>query len=134
VVVNEVAASSYLNIKQEVFQQDPQVQEPFSAARYDGPFAEAKGKLWWRGMLDDIVADSSFADGNELASKKLARDLPASECCEDSSKTAGYYCMLTRKPVSFENSVGGLSWFPRGADLARISRSANEEVVPWLTA
>jgi hypothetical protein len=134
VVLNEVAASSYLNIKQDNFQDKPHVQEPFAKARYDGPFAEAKGLLWWRGMLDDIVADSGFADGRELASKALSADLLPSECCEDPAKTAGYFCMVRRRPVSIENSVGGLSWFPRGADLARISRSANEEVVPWLTA
>ena len=134
VVLNEIAASSYLNIKQEVFQADPRVQEPFAAARYAGPFAEARGKLWWRGMLDDVVADSGHADGRELASKHLEMDLLASECCEDPTKAAGYYCMLSNRPVSLENSLGGLSWFPRGADLARISRSKSEELGPWLTA
>jgi hypothetical protein len=45
---------------------------------------------------------------------------------------AGYYCMLRELPVSFENSKGGLPWFPRGADLARVSRSAYEQLGPWL--
>jgi hypothetical protein len=133
VVVNEVAASSYLNIREDVFQ-DAQVQEPFRPARYNGPFAEAKGKLWWRGMLDDIVSDGGFADGKELASKFLNAKLTDSRCCEEPAKSAGYYCMIRRKPVRLENSVSGMSWFPRGADLARISRSANQEDAPWHNA
>jgi hypothetical protein len=40
--------------------------------------------------------------------------------------------MLSKKPVSLENSKGGLTWFPRGADLARISNKKFEEDVPWL--
>lgn len=134
VVLNEVAASSYLNIRQDVFRDDPRVQEPFATAHYAGPFAEARGKLWWRGVLDDLVADSGYAGGREMSSKYVDRELPASECCEDPKKPAGYYCMLSNRPVSLENSVGGLSWFPRGADVARISRSKSEELGPWLTA
>jgi len=132
VVVNAVAASSYLNILAESFQQDGSVQNLFHQARYRGPFAEAKEPLWWRGMLDDIVANSGAADGRDFASRQLNKEIGQSACCEDASKPAGFYCMLARKPVSFENSKAGLSWFPRGADLARISRSKYDELGPWL--
>lgn len=131
VVVNAVAASSYLNILAEAFEQDGSIQALFQQARYAGPFADAKEALWWRGMLDDMIADSDAVDGRDFASRRLKKEIPQSKCCEDPSKPAGYYCMLARKPVSLENSKGGLSWFPRGADLARISKSKYEELGPW---
>ena len=132
VVVNPVAAASYLNIRTEEFCEDSTVQRLFKSARYAGPFAKAKESLWWRGMLDDMIAAESLSDGRELAMKHLSRVLPQSECCENSSVPAGYYCMLRKLPVSRGNSRPGLSWFPRGADLARVSRTKYEELGPWL--
>ncbi len=132
VVVNDVAASSYLNIKEDTFRSTPAVQALFEKARYRGPFAEAKGPMWWRGMLDDIVAGSGSADGREFAAGQLQQEILPSECCEDPTRPAGYYCMLSRKPVSLENSKTGLAWFPRGADLARVSARKYEELGPWL--
>ena len=132
VVVDEVAAASYLNIKGDIFHSDSQVRVLFNDATYSGPFATAKGPMWWRAKLDDIVANSNVPDGRDHASRILAREIPRSECCEDSSKPAGYYCMLSKKPVSLENSKGGLAWFPRGADLARVSLSKYDEIGPWL--
>jgi len=132
VVVNGVAAASYLNIHEEAFLGDKSVAELFQRARYDGPFANAKEALWWRGMLDDIVANSDAEDGRDFASRELNRQIRRSECCENPERVAGYYCMLGRKPVSFENSKGGLPWFPRGADLARVSKSKYDELGPWL--
>lgn len=132
VVVNGVAASSYLNIKDQEFISNQKIQSLFEKARYRGPFAAAKEPLWWRGMLDDLVGDSGCADGREFVEKEIKQAIPRSQCCEDTSKPAGYYCMLRKMPVSLENSRPGLSWFPRGADLARISRSKYEEEVPWL--
>jgi hypothetical protein len=131
VVVNDVAASSYLDIKKDVFS-TPEVQAIFAASRYRGPFADAKAPLWWRGMLDDLVADGGVKDGRRLVEKALQKDVPPSECCEDPTKSAGYYCMLSGQPVSFDNSNAGLTWFPRGADLARISKRKYAELVPWL--
>ncbi len=133
VTVGVIPASSYLNIREDVFRDDQRVQALFSDARYKGPFAGAKVPMWWRGALDDLVSGSGFRDGRELVSKRLQRDdIPPSQCCEDPSIIAGYYCMLKEKPVSLKNSKGGLPWFPRGADLARVSTSALEELGPWL--
>jgi hypothetical protein len=131
VLVNEVAASSYLNIKLDDFQL-ADVQGVFAEARYKGPFAGAKEPMWWRGMLDDIVSGSSLVDGRELVEQRLHRPIFPSECCEDTTKSAGYYCMLSNRPVSLENSKSGLTWFPRGADLARVSLSKYDELGPWL--
>ncbi|HMG05547.1 MAG TPA: hypothetical protein VK581_08800 [Chthoniobacterales bacterium] len=132
VTVNEVAASSHLNIRLDTFRQQA-VKELFASALYVGPFSAARlGALWWRGMLDDLVSDSGFSDGRTFAEDKLARSVPASQCCEEPSKPAGYYCFLSEQPVSLENSKPGLPWFPRGADLTRVSRSRYEEDEPWL--
>ncbi|HUN98534.1 MAG TPA: hypothetical protein VMU69_20170 [Bradyrhizobium sp.] len=131
IVVNETAASSYLNIDKKAFQ-SPGVQQLFNKASYNGPFSAAKRPIWWRGALDDIVAKSGASDGRQYATKLLGKNLPQSKCCVDPKKTAGYYCMLSEEPVSLDNSKAGLAWFPRGADLARIGTTKYQEIVPWL--
>lgn len=132
-LVNEVAAASYLNIATDHFQK-PEVRAIFGAALYEGPFANSKRPQWWRGMLDDIVSGENCSDGLELARKNVSSTINPSQCCEDPSKPAGYYCIISGQPVSLENSRGGLSWFPRGADLTRISKTQFEEYGPWLGA
>lgn len=130
VLVNNVAAASYLNILTEEFVGD--VANLFSSAKYQGPFAIDNKPFYWRAMLDDLISDSGFADGACLAEASLARTVQRSQCIEDALQTAGYYCMLTESPVSFENSYPGLNWFPRGADLARLSKTNFDQIGPWL--
>lgn len=130
VVVNQVAAASYLNIHKDDFSGD--VLNLFSEAKYAGPFADAKEPLWWRGMLDDSLSIKECVDGRALILKQMSREVRPSACCENAQQPAGFYCMLTGQAVSFENSRGGLPWFPRGADLARVSKSAYEQLGPWL--
>jgi hypothetical protein len=131
--VNEVAAASYLNIETESFRR-ADVQTIFEAAVYRGPFADPNAPQWWRGMLDDIVASEHCADGLELVRKRVDTEIGSSRCREEPSKPAGYYCIISDEPVSLENSKGGLSWFPRGADLTRVSKTKFEEYEPWLGA
>lgn len=83
-------------------------------------------------MLEDLVAEAGVTDGRAYATKQLGKAVARSECCEDASKPAGYYCFLSERPVSLENSKAGLPWFPRGADLARVCKSRYEEDEPWL--
>jgi hypothetical protein len=132
-LVNEVAAGSYLNIGIDDFR-EPSVRLLFDQAIYRGPFADTKKPQWWRGMLDDIVSHEDCNDGLEFARKKAKPTAVGSQCCVDPSKPAGYYCIISQKPVSLQNSKGGLSWFPRGADLTRISLPMLEEYGPWLGA
>jgi hypothetical protein len=132
-LVNDVAAASYLNIATISFR-DSNVQGVFKKALYHGPFSDAKQPRWWRGVLDDVVSHHNCVDGLELVRKKVSSTIRRSQCCVDSSKTAGYYCIISRLPVSLENSKGGLSWFPRGADLTRISTTKFQEYGPWLGA
>lgn len=133
VFVNEIAAASYLNLFTDDFK-DRHVQELFQEALYTGPFADANRPHWWRGTLDDILAKNDCNDGLQLAQKKGFGGVRPSQCCVDNTKRAGYYCIISRLPVSLENSQGGLSWFPRGADLTRISNPKFEEYGPWLGA
>jgi hypothetical protein len=129
--VNEVAAASHLNLSTEDFKQ-PNIRAIFDAGLYRGPFEDSKRPQWWRGLLDDIVAGDNCADGLELVTKKVNQQVRPSQCYVDPTKTAGYYCIISRQPVSLENSKGGLSWFPRGADLTRIGNPKFEEYGPWL--
>jgi hypothetical protein len=130
-LVNETAAASYLNINTDDFR-EPVVRALFDKAVYQGPFSDSQNPQWWRGALDDIVSQDDCNDGLELARKKVRPSVKSSQCCVDSSVPAGYYCIIARKPVSLQNSKGGLSWFPRGADLTRISLPKFEEYGPWL--
>jgi hypothetical protein len=130
--VNEVAAASHLNIETENFRR-PEVQAIFEPARYRGPFADVTPQ-WWRGMLDDIVSKEGCADGLELVQGKVDQGINYCPCSVDSSIPAGYYCIISHQPVSLVNSKGGLSWFPRGADLTRVSNRIFEEYEPWLGA
>lgn len=131
VIVNEVAAASYLNIHESEFSRR-EVQAVFESARYTGPFCAALPNLWWRGMLDDVIAEGGFGDGRELAVSRTGDSVKASVCSEDNTSEAGFYCMLSNKPVCMKCSRSGLAWFPRGADLARVSNSQYEELGPWL--
>jgi hypothetical protein len=124
IFVNQVAAASYLNIGNDDFKK-PKVQNLFSKAKYAGPFADS-GPWWWRHILDDILDKAKCEDGKEFAVKQK---VDVQGCLDpDSNDQAGYYCMLTKSPVSAENSRGGISWFPSGADLARIRKDKFEEI------
>jgi hypothetical protein len=128
ILVNKVAAASYLNIARTTFLK-PEVQKVFLKAKYKGPFTDLKD-LWWRHELDSILSQKKCKDGMELAKQRGLRVGP----CKDSQtgKHAGYYCMVTREPVSAENSRGGISWFPAGADLSRIRTDKFDELAPWV--
>jgi hypothetical protein len=130
-LVNEVAAASHLNIATEDFG-IPEVQAVFKDALYSGPFADASKPRWWRGVMDELVSREGFNDGLDFVRRKVNNTIHRSQCWVDPTKTAGYYCIITDKPVSLENSKGGLSWLPRGADLTRISTPAFEEYGPWI--
>lgn len=131
VFANEVATASHLNIKTEDFRRDD-VKAMFTGAIYEGPFADVNDPQWWRGALDDIVASENCADGLELVRGKIDENISRSECSVDPEISAGYYCIISSQPVSLQNSKGNLSWFPRGADLTRVSNPKFDEYGPWL--
>jgi hypothetical protein len=130
-LMNEIAAGSHLNIAERDFAR-PEVQALFKSALYHGPFANPAKPQWWRSIVDDVVSRAGSNDGLDLARKAVDTDIHPSQCWVEPKKPAGYYCIISGKPVSLENSKGGLSWFPRGADLTRISIPLFEEYGPWI--
>ena len=126
ILVNLLAAASYLNVDPKAFLQEG-VQQLFDRARYTGPFCELElGPWWWRSELDALLGEAGWDDGRAYCDKAGATVGP----CLDphSGERAGYYCMLTRAPVSASNSCGDISWFPSGADLARIRKDKFEQI------
>lgn len=126
ILANQDAAASYLNIDCEAFGRED-VQNAFQSARYTGPFCELElGPWWWRAELDILLGEAQSEDGRTFLAKE---GIEVDACLDpDSKEQAGYYCMLTRKPVSADNSRGGISWFPSGADLARIQKDKFEQI------
>ena len=127
-LVNSTAAASYLNISVSAFRKSS-IRTLFKSALYKGPFSDTDNPLWWRKDLDRILFAAKAEDGNRYARRKLRKAVPR---CLDGGKRAGLYCMVTETPVSEENSVGNISWFPPGADLARVRRDVYDQMGPWL--
>ena len=128
ILVREIPAASYLNIDPKYFKKI-NVQKLFEKAKYKGPFSGLHS-WWWRHQLEEILIQNDCDDGFALAKKKKLRV----NQCKDSQtgKRAGYYCMVTGEPVSADNSKSGISWFPSGADLARIRLDKYRELAPWV--
>jgi hypothetical protein len=129
ILVNEVAAASYLDIAIEDFRKAP-TQKLFKRAAYTGPFADCN-KWWRRSELDSTIADENSKTGFEYAKKKGKR-VNRCQCMEGHHPGAGYYCMIRQKPVCEKHSRGGISWFPGGADLARVSISEYRKIGPFV--
>ncbi len=131
IVVNQVAAESYLGISQNALSR-PGIRNLFRKAEYNGPFAGINGRaLWWRDTLDEILEENKCSNGLIFIEKNGIHDVSNSRCL-DAHDGAGYYCMINQKPVCEEHSRSDVSWFPAGADLARISEEDYEELSPWL--
>ena len=130
ILVNEIAASSYLNIDVDDFKK-AEVSRLFRKAKYKGPFSTLS-EWWWRHELDKILFNSDCDDGLQYTQlKKIG--FKVKPCLEPGTKErAGYYCMVTKQPVSEKNSKSGISWFPGGADLARIQKDKFNELSPWI--
>jgi hypothetical protein len=130
ILVNATAAASYLDIAANQFE-GKAVRNLFRAAIYTGPFADENDPHWWRTGLDEILGAAKASSGRRLASEKLKKQFRS---CLDAQtrKRAGYYCMVKRVPVSEENSVGNISWFPPGADLSRVRKDVYDQMGPWL--
>jgi hypothetical protein len=130
IVVNEVAAASLLNLSPATWKK-PEVRKLFTTAKYAGPFGVDK-EFWWRDDLQAIVRKAGVTDGLAFVKGKGIKGATRSNCCVDPKLSAGCYCMLAQKPVSRQQSIGDIPYFPSGADLARISRPEFEKVAPWV--
>lgn len=135
VLLNEIATASHLGVSPAAFQKSKPAQRVFAAAVYRGPFSTLN-KYWWRTRLDEILAKESDKASKVLDGRAvLARhnlSLTPVRCSESSHSVAGYYCILTDKPVCIEHSVGPKRWLPLGADKSRIRTSVYETMAPLL--
>lgn len=131
ILLCQTAAESFMNLEGDLLSQKS-IADLFERARYVGPFHEF-GPYWWRHRILEILDEEGSEDGLAYVVSKLGEEYAsrASKCCEDPAKSAGAFCMLSNQPVSFENSFGDIPYFPSGADLARISKSAFDRVAPW---
>ncbi|MBK1714700.1 hypothetical protein CKO43_18205 [Rubrivivax gelatinosus] len=132
VLVNTIAAASYLDIHPDDFVR-PQVQELFKSARYTQlPFEDEDAPLWWRHLLDEMLSEAGCSNGRELCGKRMIKNVRFCPCDADNTLHAGYYCMATGKPISAEKSSGRVRWFPPGADLARLQAKTYRKLAPWI--
>ncbi|MCW5297291.1 hypothetical protein DXT88_03800 [Herbaspirillum lusitanum] len=134
VLLNEIAAASYLDIHPTDFRKEA-VRNIFKEAEYKNlPFANPQQPMWWRHSLDDLINEVGVTSGLELCSSKGIKRLRFCPCSVDDKLHAGYYCMATDAPISAENSSGRVSWFPPGADLARLTKKTYRKLAPWIGA
>lgn len=134
VLINTVAAASYLGVDHETFSEKEEFHEPLEEARYEGPFSDVDN-WWWTSEIDGILAenttheDGNIIDGREFFSRKGMEIKPAR--CLENHEGAGYYCILTERPVCEEHSVSPEAWIPAGASLTRISESEYMKLSGW---
>ena len=134
VLLNPTAAASYLDVGVEAFER-PEVRSFFEAALYHGPFAEI-GPYWWTAGLDDLCAANSVPEDRAIVTGRTALqrkgiDVPPARCAHGHDG-AGYYCIITRKPVCAEHSEQPTAWLPIGAERSRIDISRFQELGAWL--
>ena len=131
-LLNKVAAASYLDIHPNDFDK-PDVQKVFASALYQKlPFADSERPMWWRHLIDDLVNDSSMLTGRDLCTAAGIKRIRFCPCSVRPALHAGYYCMASEKPLSDEESSGRVSWFPIGADLARLTDRTHRALAPWI--
>ncbi|HHJ12839.1 MAG TPA: hypothetical protein ENJ79_00450 [Gammaproteobacteria bacterium] len=129
-ILNEVAAASYLDIDTEDFKKEA-VLRCFDEARYEGPFSRGR-KYWWRPLLDDLLIEQGGRDEILQAEDLDPQSVGRSKSHASGKSPAGYYDIFSGLPISKEDSIGSLSWIPSGADLARVDRNLYEEIAPIL--
>jgi hypothetical protein len=129
ILLNQVAAASFLNIDEKSFAKK-EIQGLFKKALYKGPFSSVSSR-WWQDDLQAILNSNSVKSGLELAKARGFPHVSRCKCSVDPKEDAGYYCMLSEKPVSLKNSMGKIPYFPPGADLARIANPEFARVAPW---
>lgn len=129
IILNNEAAASYINLDVEQFRN--QYYSEFAKAQYTGPFSDSSN-YWWRYDLDQIFFDENVEDATEYLANKGKKNVQPCKCSVNPEITAGYYCLVKKQPISFEESVGHLSWIPEGADLCRIQRKIYRRLAPMM--
>ncbi len=131
IILNETAAASYLDIDIIDFRNE-QLSQYFEEAKYTGPFSGSQN-YWWRAKLDDLLDENdidSYLDYLDYRGYK--EKFNPSMCSIDNKLPAGFYDIFNDKQISFQASIGNLSWIPEGADLTRAEKEKYEELAPIL--
>lgn len=138
-LLNPVALAAYLNVDHEAFCENPEYQEPFDDALYDGPFSEL-GRWWWTPKVDEIRAshmeenDTKMPLGRTIFERLEHPQIGQAICHDAESEDHGdarYYCIVKEKPVCEEHSKNPEGWIPMGATRSRISRDELARLEPW---
>jgi hypothetical protein len=82
--------------------------------------------------LENLINKAGVCSGFELVQKKKISSIGGCKCCEGKDHPAGFVCMISGEPVCEKHSRGGISWFPAGADLARVRTSVYNKIGPFL--
>jgi len=117
VILNKIATSSYLHIKEDTLEE---YKKFFEEAKYNGPFSLTE-EFWWKESIDEILDEADVETGSELLVKNGI---------ENEKQTYGFYCIMTKKPISFEKSKS-LSWLPNGAILSRVDEELYDQYAPF---
>lgn len=128
VILNKKATYSYLNINENDFEE---YRHYFENAQYKGPFSIYKD-YWWKNKLNFILDEADAWTGKSLVEKQIGKEIDSCKCIYEPSLDAGYYCVIKKEPVSKEQSLGTVSWLPKGASLCRVGKEPYEQLSPLL--
>lgn len=128
VILNEVSTYSYINIDEGTF---TKYKNEFKSARYAGPFGNFI-EYWVRIKLDESHQEQDDAFGFLKAKYPDDDSIKPCRCSIDSDLEAGFYCVINKKPISLQKSVGSLAWIPEGADLCRVDRDTYDQLAPLM--
>lgn len=117
VLLNKTATSSYLHITNQDLEQNQQF---FETAKYNGPFSLTED-YWWKENLDEILDREEVETGFDLLAKNAIHV---------EKQEGGYYCIMTQKAISFEESRS-LSWLPNGAILSKVDKNLYDQYAPF---
>lgn len=127
-LLNKVSAYSYINIDEDTFDK---YKDEFKEGIYNGPFGRFV-EYWVRIKLDELLQDH---DDAHTYLKSMYPEDPKIETCKCSisqNLNAGFYCVISKKPISLQMSVGRLAWIPEGADLCRVDRDTYDQIAPLM--
>lgn len=136
VLLNETAAASYLDIDVEFFKNNREVKDAFEESQYRGPFHEIMPS-WWKDGLDELLSEIEMESEDAIPvshlylKQKGIKKILRARCEEGNHEGAGFYCIITKKPVCSNHSTGNIAWLPQGAIQSRICNSKWDELGPW---
>ena len=128
VILNKKATCSYLNINENDFEEHNNY---FKSAKYEGPFTMFQS-YWWKNKLNFILDEADAWTGKSLVEEQIGKTINSCKCIYEPLLDAGYYCVIKKEPVSKEQSLGTVSWLPKGASLCRVGKEPYEQLSPLL--